>query len=299
MGVEEIVTYLSTWRPSGDIMTLSPEGLGRTLTTVVTLAPERFAADTGRFIGLDPTYVRALLQGFQDATKQKRAFAWPQIMELCHWVIEQPRENPGRERKDTDADPDWGWTRKAIADLLRASFEEHPAMIPHELRASAWAILKPLTNDPDPTPEHEERYGGSNMDPATLSINTTRGSAMHAGVQYALWVRRHLEKQPDAKSRIAHGFEEMPEVLEILDGPLDPARDPALAIRAVYGWWFPWLVLLDTEWSRSRLPKIFPCEEVLQNLRNAAWNTYIIFCAAYDNVFDVLRDEYAQALDRV
>jgi hypothetical protein len=164
MGVEEIVDYLRTWAPSGDIVTPSREGLGRTLTTVVTSAPERFAA-AGRFIGLDPTYVRALLQGFHDATKQNRAFAWPQIMELCHWVIKQPREKPGRERKDTDADPDWGWTRKAIADLHRAGFEEHPAMIPYELRASAWAILKPLTDDPDPTLEHEERYGGSNMDP--------------------------------------------------------------------------------------------------------------------------------------
>jgi hypothetical protein len=299
MGVEKIVDYLRTWGPSGDIVTPSPEGLGRTLTTVVTSAPERFAADAGRFIGLDPTYVRALLQGFHDATKQNRAFAWPQIMELCHWVIEQPRENPGRERKNTDADPDGGWTHKAVADLLRAGFEEHPAMIPYELHAHAWAILKPLTDDPDPTPEHEERYGGSNMDAATLSINTTRGSAMHAVIRYALWIRRHLEKQPEAKPRIARGFEEMPEVREILDAHLDPAWDPALAIRAVYGWWFPWLVLLDTEWSRSRLSKIYPREEVLQHLRDAAWNAYIIFCAAYDNVFDVLRDEYGQALDRV
>jgi hypothetical protein len=298
MGVEEIIDYLCTWGPSGNIVTPSREGLGRTLTTVVTAAPERFDADAGRFIGFDPTYVRALLRGFHDATKQNRAFAWPQIMELCHWVIEQPRENPGRQREDTDADPDWGWTRKAIADLHRSGFEEHPAMIPYELRASAWAILKPLTEDPDPTPEHEERYGGSNIDPATLSINTTRGSAIHAVVQYALWVRRHLEKQPDAKSRLDRGFEEMPEVREILDAHLDPAWDPALAIRAVYGWWFPWLVLLDIEWSRSRLPKIYPREEVLQDFRNAAWNTYLIFCAAYDNVFDVLRDEYALALDR-
>jgi hypothetical protein len=96
---------------------LSGATLGRTLATVVTSAPERFAASARRFIGLDPTYVRALLQGFHDAAKQKRTFAWPQIMELCHWIIEQPRAHPGREPKGIDADPDWGWTRKAIADL--------------------------------------------------------------------------------------------------------------------------------------------------------------------------------------
>ena len=62
---------------------------------------------------------------------------------------------------------------------------------------------------------HEQRYGGSNMDPATLSINTTRGETMHAVIRYALWVRRHLEKEPDAEERLAKKFDEMPEVREV------------------------------------------------------------------------------------
>ena len=101
----------------------------------------------------------------------------------------------------------------------------------HWRYAKLWDVLSSLADDPEPTPKHEQRYGGSNMDPATLSINTTRGNAMHAVVRYALWVRRHIELTSYRKEHIKQGFEEMPEVREILDYHLKPSHDPALAIR--------------------------------------------------------------------
>lgn len=299
MTVPDIVEFLKTWKASENHMTPSPEGLGRVLSSVVSQNPERFAREATSFQGLDPTYVRALISGLRDAAKEKRTFPWPPVLDLCRWVVDQPRKILGRHPKTRDADPDWGWTRKAIADLLSVGFEEGSWCIPFEYRSTVWEILHPLTNDPDPTPEHEARYGGSNMDPATLSINTTRGEAMHATVRYALWVRRHLDKQADGKERGAHGFDEMPEVREILDGHLDVSRDPSLAIRAVYGQWFLWLVLLDPDWARTRVTQIFSAGESERTFRDAAWETYIIFCAPYDNVFEVLRDQYAAAVERL
>jgi len=91
----------------------------------------------------------------------------------------------------------------------------------------------------------------------------------------------------------------MSEVQEVLDHHLDPSYDPALAIRAVYGEWFPWLVLLDQGWAAQRVTKIFPLEETLRDLRDAAWETYITFCAPYDNAFDLLREEYSRAVERI
>jgi hypothetical protein len=250
MRMDEIVAFLNTWQWSGDPM-MSPEGLGRELTALVASEPKPFATDTSQFQGLDPTYVRAFLSGLRDAAKEKRAFSWPPVLNLCRWVMEQPREIPGRESRRLDRDPGWVWTRKTIASLLSGGFEREagPAELPFELRSSVWNVLKPITDDPNPTPEDEARHGGSNMDPATLSINTTRGEAMHAVVRYALWVRRHLEKEPDGRERISRGFNDMREVLDVLNAHLDPEEDPSLAIRAVYGQWFPWLVLLDREWA--------------------------------------------------
>lgn len=299
MSVTEIVEFLKVWSPPQNVfLEPSPEGLGRVLSSVVADDPERFADEAQLFQGLDPTYVRAVLSGLRDAAKQDKVFNWEPVLELCAWVLSQPQEIEGRHPREIEADLDWSWTRKVIADLLSAGFEDRQSSIPISLRQRVWDILKPLTDDPDPTPEYEQRYGGSNMDPATLSINTTRGEAMHTVIRYALWVRRHMEKETD-KDRVARGFSEMPEVREVLDAHLDPAREPSLAIRAVYGQWFPWLVLLDPEWARAQMSRIFPQDPESTAFFEAAWNTYIVFCHPYDNVWEILRPFYRMAVNRI
>jgi len=299
MSIEELVSFLNTWQPSEDPMSPSPEGLGRELTALVTSEPDRFAAEARRFQGLEPTYIRALLLGLREVVKQKASFPWRPVLDLCRWVMDQSREIPGRKGEYDDLGPHWGWTRKAIADLLAVGFQSGASEIPFDLPIMAWEVLKPLTDDPEPTPEYEARYGGSNMDPATLLINTTRGAAMHALIRYALWVRRHIGEAAGGKERVARGFDEMPEVRRVLDHHLDPSHDPALAIRAVYGQWFPWLVLLDSRWTAQRVAEIFPPGETLRDLRDTAWETYITFCAPYDNVFDLLHEEYCYAVERI
>ena len=297
MSLEVLVEFLKSWKPAGDEMAPTSEGLGRELSGVIAQDPNRFAAGSVKFKELDPTYVQSLFSGLRDAAKQKKAFPWAPVLELCLWVVNQPREIPGRKGEYADLDPGWVWTRKAIAELLSSGFESYDVTIPFDLRSLAWRILRPLTEDPDPTPEHEAEYGGSNMDPVTLSINTTRGEAMHSVIHYALWVRRHIEKEPDGKDRIGRGFKEMSEVKDVLHYHLDPNHDPSLAIRAVYGQWLPWLASLDRDWTVKNIIKIFPPGETLQNMRNAAWEAYIIFCPPYDNVFELLREEYSHAIE--
>ena len=299
MAVPDIVEFLKTWTWTGEPRASSPEGFGRQLAPLIASDPARFAVAADQFRALDPTYIRYFLSGLVDAVKENRQFEWAPVLNLCRWVVNQPREIEGRKTEYMQSDPSWGWARRTIAQLLSRGFERGSAEIPFPLRRAAWDVVLPLTDDPDPTPQHEAEYGGSNMDPATLSINTTRGEAMHTVVRYALWVRRHMEKAPDAEEQPARGFDEMPEVREVLDRHLDPSHDPAPSIRAVYGQWFPWLHLLDPAWAEQSVAKIFPEDESLQPLRDAAWETYVTFCAPYDATFDVLRQEYERAVERL
>lgn len=298
MTVSEVTAFLKTWDPPGESMAPSPEGLGRVLSSVVSEKPDRFSAEATTFEGLDPTYVRALLVGFRDAINKGKTFAWQPVLDLCKWVVQQPRNIDDEKSVDMDKDPHWGWARKTIADLFSSGFKEGKRCIPFKFQELVWATLQPLTEDPEPTPEYEKEYGGTNMDPTSLSINTTRGEAMHALVRYALWVRHYLENESDGKERPDRGFEEMPEVREILNAHLDIERDPSLAIRSVYGQWFPWLVLIDSKWAAKKAGDIFPSEEKERPFWDAAWNAYVFRCQAYDNVFDVLEDQYALAIDR-
>ncbi len=197
MSIADITQLLRTWRPSGRMMEPSAEGLGRDLTAVVAAEPERFAEEATTFQDLEATYVRSLLRGFEEAVREEKRFAWPGVLGLCKWVVDQGVSIPGRSEERAnfdDFDQSWRGTRAQVAALLAAGFQVGPCAIPFDLRFDAWAPLESLTPDTEPTPEYEARYGGSNTDPATLSLNVVRGQAIHTVFRYALWVRRHLDQ---------------------------------------------------------------------------------------------------------
>lgn len=297
MPIEELTAFLSSWQPTGKPLDASPEGLGRNLTSLVAERPDRFAPVADQFRDLDPTYVRAVIDGFTKAIEENRPFHWCAVLDLCESAIGRDRDLIDREHPVPDADPDWSWTRKAVTRLLAKGLAEGGTSIPLELRFSVWRILEPLVEDPEPSIEYEAQYGGSNMDPATLSINTVRGDAMHTVIRYGLWVRRGLERQPDSDERLGRGFDEMPELRIALERHLDLGHDPALAIRAVYGQWFPWLALMDEEWARENARRVFPTDPDDRSYWNAAWGTYVTFCPPYDNAFAILSEQYAHAVE--
>jgi hypothetical protein len=137
------------------------------------------------------------------------------------------------------------------------------------------------------------------MDPSTMSVNTTRGEAMHCVVEYAIWVRRHLEKEQSVATTSTGTFDEMPEVRQMLDRHLDFAFEPSMAVRSVYGRWFPWLEMLDHEWTANCVSKVFPSGARGAGLGDAAWAAYLAFCPPYKRVFHLLREEYERAIDRL
>ena len=300
MSVTDVVKFLKTWEPRELLFCgPSPEGLGEVLLAVVAEDPGRFATEATQFRGLHPTYVRSVLSGLGKAVKQDRAFDWEPVLDLCDWVLSQPLDFGDWPLYEGDPETNWSWTRQAIADLLSASFDDRRSVIPIGHRNRVWATLKSLIDKLDPTPDYELCYGGSNMNPATLSNSTLRGKAMHAVVRYALWVRRHLEREPRSQGRSQKGFEEMPEVREVLEAHLDPAQDPSLAVRAVYGQWFPWLAQIDPDWASTHAARVFPQDQEGEVFFEAAWSTYIAFCRPYDNVLEVLRPFYRLAVDRI
>lgn len=178
---------------------------------------------------------------------------------------------------------------------MRTGFSDRANRIPHLYRERAWSVIQRLLHDPNPSPEHEQFYGGDNMDPLTLSINTNRGTAMHAVIEYALWVRRELEA---AGGDVSVGFDAMPEVRDALDAHLDPHVDPLLAVHAVYGRWLPWLLLLDEVWVQDRHAVLFPTEP-REIYRDVVWATYISWCPPYDSAFRALRSDYERSVKAV
>jgi hypothetical protein len=69
-----------------------------------------------------------------------------------------------------------------------------------------------------------------------------------------------------------------------------------LAIRSVYGQWFPWLVLMDRDWAVGNASRIFPTEDAAIDYWHGAWDTYVKFNPPYNNIAAALSTQYAAAV---
>ena len=291
MDIAEIASFLENWRPTDRHSLERPDRLGHALKEVVAKDPDRFATTLDSFRNIHPTYSRALIDGLKAAVIENRKIAWDPVLNYLKGVVEQPRNKVEKIEDQFDSDPDWGWARNATIDLLSVGCEKN--VVDPKLRERVWDILNVVAEDENPTVEDDEK---SKVDPTTQSINTTRGKALHVVIQYALWVRRILTKGLE-KSEIKFDMSSIPKVKQRLEKHLDPEYDPSPAIRAVFGQWYPWLVLLDERWAKDNTPKIFPVEN--KRLYDAAWDTYLKMTPAYETPFLMLRRQYDTAVEKL
>lgn len=278
----EILEYLKSWQPEGKWNSSTPEGLGRLLESYFKENANDFNDKIDELKELDPTYIRSFLSGLTEYNDNNN-INWNAILELSLWCCKQDDNNIKRDWKldsGFDADPNWSWTRKRIASLLEKKLQKDVFNITE--KDQIWNILKILVNDPEPSKEYEMTYGGTNMDALTLSLNTVRGKAFHAFFQFFLWLvrRKEINKFSDDES-----------ILNVVN---EHIHDHSLAVRAVYGFFFPVISRIDIKWSKETGKLIFPSSKDDFNFFIAAYkgltfNRYIV--QIYDDhshIFDTL-----------
>lgn len=296
MSPAKVVDFLKEWKPkTNDLQDPSKEGTGKELTSAITDSPGKWTANASSFASLDPTYVRSYLSGFRESLKQGKKFDWKPILEVCKSVLGKP--NVVKERKISvpfGHDPDWSWCRNTIVDLITEGFSDHVGKLTLDYRKQAWALIEILVKDPDPTPEREEEYlKSSKDDPLSLAINSIRGDAMSAAIQYGIWLKDSLE---ETKQKSWKFSKDAPELLKVLGKHLDIKNDKSLAIRSIYGDKLGSLAWLDEEWVKNNQHLIFPAEPELQRYFDASWETYITFVNAFNSLLKILQPQYERAV---
>ncbi|HYN98980.1 MAG TPA: DUF255 domain-containing protein, partial [Actinomycetota bacterium] len=286
--LDELVEFLRSWTPAPGLGNPTIEGMARKLAAVVATEPVKFADAARSFKQMDPAYVWAVLQGLREAAEGYE-FEWPAILDLAAWAA----------AADPGTDPRWRPARLEIARLISRGLGQGPAQIPFRFRTRVWDAIHPLTEDPDPEGPAPAAGAGIAESAAAQSTKTVRGEAMHAVMRYALWVRREIESSPQIRERLSRGFDEMPEVREVLESHLDPVRDPSTAIRAVYGRWFAFMLMLDNRWASAAVPRIFSRDPEQVALRDAAWEAHVSFSNPYDHLLTVIEDEYSRGVEMV
>mgnify|MGYP000338941214 CR=1 FL=1 len=288
MNSKEIIDYLKRWNPPKGIFKPSREGLGRVLREVVSKRPSEFAKVCEDFKDLPSVYIYYLLDGFREAVKKEYKIEWEPIIQFCKDVLLSPPEES--YTLEEDGYYNLKSVKGAIADLLEEGLKSKNLSPPYELKDTIWKIIVTLLQDDEPSLEYEEKYGGDNMDPVTLSLNTVRGKAMHTLIQYALWCARCLNLS-ESKDKM------VPEVKRKLEEMLNPDIEPTLTVRAVYGLYLPTLIYLNRNWTKNNLQKIFPKNP--RKLWRAAWEAYICYFKFDDDAYQILRSEYENAINKL
>ena len=280
MSTPEVAAYLKSWEPSGDPMSPDQDGLANVLEAVVKASPARFVATYDLFLELPAPYVAALVRGLRHADLEEESVDWAALVAFL-----------SRIATSRSSHPEWRFARQGGVALLSEGLRDDEIQL--DQRDAVWAIIDAVADDPHPTPEDDAE---PTNDVASRSINCVRGNALHATIHYALWIYRSLVGgiRTDA---VTFDMDTIPEVRARLDRHLDSDIDPSPAVRAVYGRWFPHLVLLDADWAERNVERIFPDQH--PELRDAAWATYVRFCPVYDTPFQLLREQYAAAVRRL
>lgn len=298
MSVQEVLKYLENYQEPEKSLTASKIGLGRTLRNVVELKPQEFTSITSEFLKSNVLhkYISFLLDGFNNAIKNKKEFEWDPVIFLCKSILvndnneieisDEPlfyKENTLRNIKTSI-----GW-------LLVNSLKIKESSMPITLKNDVWAIIKVIMDDKEPTLEEEISNIKGNWLLRDMSFNTIRGIAMNAVIEYGLWYAKSIFENSvlndDTKSKL------MPEVKDLLEKHLDYNIDPSFTVRYIYGLNLNRMIYLDKIWVLEHLNSILPIEVDKQEYWEAAWSGYLFGNVINQPMYEILREHYDKALE--
>jgi hypothetical protein len=279
-----VAKALAEWDSRTDGSLEKSFGLAQSLSALVARGP--LPGSLIEFQLADVTHEKSVFGGLRERIRSKLTVQWDDAIQLAEWTFQQTEveadDRPANERAEI---------RRSVIDFIDEALKPGSVDVPIGNRQAVWALLLRAARSEDPALEKD---GLESLDAATLSINSLRGVAMHSVVKYGLWVRAS-SLGPNGPVPI---HETASEVLELLDERLDPLQESSPAVRAVYGQWFPWLVLLDRAWAASAVNKVFGSDSNAHiELGRAAWAAYLTFCNVYSEVVPLLLSSYGKALE--
>jgi hypothetical protein len=175
MTAPELVAHLESWRVAGDGWGPEPthEGQARELTALLTSHPAAVSGVEGLVERLRPTYLRAILRGWEAAIRAGLAPDWSQVTEVVREVL--IHDDASRFPPDGgqfDDDHDFRGAKRAAIELLEEIAKQHKDLdIPGRVTAAAAAMLVALADDEKAWLEYIAYEGENSMDPLTVSLN--------------------------------------------------------------------------------------------------------------------------------
>jgi hypothetical protein len=219
---------------------------------------------------------------------------------LAEWAVGQVVSLDDAVEQEVAGDAHvWRQARRIVADLAGLALEQvwgAAGALPFDERDRIWRIIAVLAEDANPSPAYEARWGGTNMDPANLALNTVRPEAIDAAIHFAFWSAQHRAHSPGG---LADVLGQEPDVAALLERHLDPAQDASLAVRAAIGRWLTPLARTDASWVTAHRSALLPSAPEHRTLRDALWDAFTQWSLPHPKALAVLEPEYRAAIDRL
>lgn len=290
MSNDDLVAHLKNWKPSESVFdgpTLDAQAAA--FREAVLADPPRFTAGSTAFRDLDPTYVRTFFDAVRELVDKGNTggIAWDSVFDLARSAIAhkvEPDEGMGFGR-----DPGWGWTRKEIADILRVALAARPRRLPYDKRDRVRGLIELLADDARAAAMSDE---DERRDALSASLNTTRGSALHAALEYVAWVA----DETGATER--HAMDAVPEIRQLLERHVAVANDPSVAARGAFGFHFGGLLWYDEDWTTEHRGDLFPAEP--RAATELTWQAFVVWHhVPPQRALELFTDEYRAAVERI
>lgn len=283
-----------------------PEGVASTFSQYLATSPEEFSQQAQLLEGRHPIFVRRFIERMSEAIKEGKAIDLAKVLELCEWVVEQDvaQQFSSKEEAEPLEDKDWQWTRNSISRLIKvicdAKIEDRPRYTLERYRDTLGALLQALIRDSTTSNvlEDLEEKDPRTYDYLTIAINSPRGNAVEALLDYARWVGGHVKRKQGDREIVPGGFRNMPEVREMLDWLIAPGNasvqgHAAIGSRMNALWW------LDAEWLSKAADSIFDFT-VIDPPRAygwAAWNAFVVWVHPHIEYYKLFRKQFTHAVE--
>ena len=250
-----------------------------------------------------PVYVKVLSRRIQEHVKEQHYERLDLWFGFCEWALSQPnvdREEDMQPRDESQKHPDWGiswpdesqghpdWgsSRRAVGDFIGVCMEDD-VNVPFTARESLANILRLLCTQFDRQLDRDDLGFLNRNDQMSEAINNTRSRALQDLAQFGFWIRRYDEQ------------DKVPEVTTILEARFKTDAEYPLTMPeyAMLGRCYGQFWYLNQTRAVEHKAFFFPQDDLPSWIE--AFIGFLLFTQPFKPTFDILRDDFAFALDHL
>lgn len=275
---DALLEKLITYEPSSSLFS-DREALGKNVEAAANHNPDRFIALLPKIANTKHLYLYSVIDAFYKNIDQLTPMQIGKAAKAITDVLGTESKEGEEPRRDY-----YKWARASAARFSEKAFDKSEDKKRERITIKeADAVLDLallMCRDNDPTVEYEKSEEG-NLDPASLSLNTIRGEAMHSIIHAMVWANRNKASEK-FKDKI---FAELTRSL----------KDPTQTIRTVYGMHYSPIWGSRKEWAEANKDAIFSDDKLGQS----AIDAYTTYSSVAPDALDILGDVFRRQLPRL